>query len=137
MKKKLSLLLIEDDEIERMKFKRVCQNNNFKCSVVEAKNGETAIEFLNTTDSLPHLILLDLNMPKMNGMEFLKSLKANNKFKYIPTMVMSSSESFEDIKQCYEIGATGYMLKPLHLAEYEQKVISIYNYWSSNELILD
>jgi len=135
MGKKLSLLLIEDDEIERMKFKRVCLNNNLKCLIHEAKNGETAFEILNQLQELPCLILLDLNMPKMNGLEFLKILKEDEKFKYIPAIIMSSSNNHEDIKTSYDLGAAGYMLKPLRVQDYENKILSIFNYWSTNELV--
>ena len=135
MVKKLSLLLIEDDEIERMKFNRVCQKNNISCIVNEAMNGEKALEFLHETQELPHLILVDLNMPKMNGIEFLKILKNNDRLKYIPTMVVSSSDNHEDVKKSYENGATGYLIKPLRLQDYETKIISLFNYWSNNEIV--
>ena len=79
--KKLNILLIEDDEIERLKFKRVCDKNNFNLSITEANNGEKALEYLNNDTSLPDFILLDLNMPKMNGIEFLKMLKSKEKIK--------------------------------------------------------
>lgn len=134
--KKLTLLLIEDDEIERMKFKRVCVKNNFKHAVIEASNGEDALTFLNS-DKLPDLILLDLNMPKMDGIEFLKKLKSTPALQFIPIIVLSTSNNYHDIKECYEIGTSGYMIKPLHFEEYQQKIISLLKYWESNELIVE
>ncbi|QMU65777.1 MAG: response regulator [Flavobacteriaceae bacterium] len=132
--KKLRILLIEDDEIERMKFKRVCTKNGFEHIIVEAPNGEIALHLLDS-NKLPDFILLDLNMPKMNGTEFLKSLKANPALQFIPIVVLSTSNNYEDVKKCYEIGASGYMIKPLHFEDYKQKVISLLNYWENNELI--
>lgn len=134
--KKLTILLIEDDEIERMKFKRVCEKNDFCHTVEEASNGEVALNILGR-DHLPDIILLDLNMPKMDGIEFLKKLKATEALKFIPIIVLSTSNNYNDVKQCYEIGASGYMIKPLHFEEYKQKIVSLIKYWESNELITD
>lgn len=134
--KKLTILLIEDDEIERMKFKRVCEKNDFCHTVMEASNGEVALNILNG-DRLPDLILLDLNMPKMDGIEFLRKLKDTPELKFIPIIVLSTSNNYNDVKQCYEIGASGYMIKPLHFEEYKQKIISLIKYWECNELITD
>jgi len=134
--KKLTILLIEDDEIERMKFKRVCSKNNFEHTIVEASNGEIALSILNG-DKLPDFILLDLNMPKMDGIEFLKNLKSNPALKFIPIIVLSTSNNYNDVKHCYEIGASGYIIKPLHFEDYKQKIISLIKYWESNELIAE
>lgn len=134
--KKLTILLIEDDEIERMKFKRVCSKNGFCHNVMEASNGEVALKLLGG-DQLPDLILLDLNMPKMDGIEFLKKLKSTEALKFIPIIVLSTSNNYNDVKKCYEIGASGYMIKPLHFEEYKQKIISLIHYWESNELITE
>ena len=132
--KKLTLLLIEDDEIERLKFKRVCDKNNFNLSVLEAKNGEQALNILQEANNLPDVILLDLNMPKMNGIEFLNILKSDSNIKFIPIVIVSSSNNFKDIKCFYEIGVAGYLIKPLHYKEYTDRIVSFLNYWSVNEL---
>lgn len=132
--KKLNVLLIEDDEIERLKFKRVCDKNNFNLSITEANNGEKALEYLNNDTSLPDFILLDLNMPKMNGIEFLKLLKSKEKIKYIPIIILSSSNNHNDVKECYDIGIAGYVIKPLHYEDYSDRISSLINYWKNNEL---
>ena len=133
--KKLKILLIEDDEIERMKFSRVCSTLG-NHTIVEAQNGEKALEILNQIE-LPSLILLDLNMPKINGIEFLKILKSNKRLQYIPIVVMSTSNNHDDIQKCYEIGISGYMLKPLHYEDYQKKISNLINYWKENELITE
>lgn len=133
--KSLSILLIDDDEIERMKFRKICEKNNFSHSISEANNGEVAIKLLNNTDNSFDIIILDLNMPKMNGFEFLKILKSDENLKYIPTIIMSTSSNFNDVKDCYKFGIAGYFKKPLHFNDYSSKIISLLNYWGENELI--
>ncbi|MFT4576752.1 MAG: CheY-like chemotaxis protein [Polaribacter sp.] len=135
--KKLSLLIIDDDEIERMKFKRVCEKWKYPLTILEAKNGEVALEILKNKDSLPHLILLDLNMPKMNGVEFLRILKLKESLKYIPIVIMSSSNYEKDVKECYKLGAAGYIIKPLHFVDYSNRIVSLLNYWTNNELAIE
>ncbi|EAQ49081.1 response regulator [Leeuwenhoekiella blandensis] len=136
MKKKvLSILLIEDDRIEVMKLKRVLSKEALNHKLIEAKNGEEALTLLRDKSILPDLILLDLNMPKIDGIEFLKILKADDTFKYIPTVVLTTSSNHNDVKQCYEIGIAGYVLKPLKYEDYVTKLSGLLNYWSLNELI--
>ena len=130
---KLKILLIEDDEIERMKFSRVVSKMG-NHTIVEAENGEKALDILNEISS-PNLIVLDLNMPKVNGVEFHKILKDKPKLHYIPIIVMSTSNNHNDIKKCYEIGASGYMIKPLHYQDYQEKITNLIGYWMHNELI--
>ena len=120
-----------------MKFKRVCQKNKYTHTVLEAANGEMALDILENEETLPNLILLDLNMPKMNGTEFLSVLKSNKSLKYIPIIVMSSSDNEKDVKECYELGIAGYIIKPLHFAEYTKRIVSLLSYWEINELVLD
>ena len=136
MKKKvLSILLIEDDRIEVMKLKRVLSKEALNHKLIEAKNGEEALTLLRDKSILPDLILLDLNMPKIDGIEFLKILKADDTLKYIPTVVLTTSSNHNDVKQCYEIGIAGYVLKPLKYEDYVTKLSGLLNYWSLNELI--
>lgn len=128
-----TILFIDDDEIERMKFKRVCSKSDHKLKILEAKNGEDALEKLQ--EDVPNLIILDLNMPKMNGIEFLKILKSDSIYKYIPIIVMSSSDNHNDLKECYEIGIAGYIIKPLKYDDYNNHILSLLSYWNINQLI--
>jgi len=131
----LSILLIEDDRIEVMKLKRVLSKEALNHKLIEAKNGEEALTLLRDKSILPDLILLDLNMPKIDGIEFLKILKDDETLKYIPTVVLTTSSNHNDVKQCYEIGIAGYVLKPLKYEDYVTKLSGLLNYWSLNELI--
>ena len=132
----LTFLLIEDDEIERLKFARVLQKNEYNHTLIEAENGEKALHHLeNKEEGLPDLIFLDLNMPKMNGLEFLKILKSNPDLKYTPVVILSTSNNHNDLKESYEIGIAGYIVKPLKYEDYAHKIKCLIEYWSVNELI--
>lgn len=132
----LKILLIEDDAIEVMKFKRVLSNFQVNHEVIEANNGEVAQHILNQQDNLPGIILLDLNMPKVNGIEFLTELKNNQELKYIPVVILTTSSNYKDLKKCYEIGIAGYIIKPLKYEEYVLKMEMLLDYWSINKLII-
>jgi len=131
----LKVLLIEDDTIEVMKLNRAISSLNLKHKIVEANNGEDALGILNKKEVLPDIILLDLNMPKINGIEFLSILKNDETLKYIPTIILTTSNNQKDLLECYKIGVAGYVLKPLKYEEYVKKIESLFAYWSINELI--
>ena len=133
--KSLSILLIDDDEIERIKFQKVCKDINFPCSVVEAINGKQALNFLNRIENRFNIIVLDLHMPKMNGLELLENLKSNIKFKNTPIIIMSNSEDNDELKKCYDYGVSGYFTKPANFTKYSKTVKSVLKYWKQNELI--
>lgn len=132
--KSLTILLIDDDKIERLKFKKVCQSVNFNIKVLEAVNGEEAFLMLNNNNFTFDIIITDINMPKMNGFEFLKALKNNTKYKSTPVVIMSTSESKLDLQKGYGFGISGYFSKPLQFSEYTSKVTSLLKYWNSASL---
>ncbi|WP_055447643.1 response regulator [Lacinutrix mariniflava] len=136
MVKKLKILLIEDDMIEIMKLNRTISRLKLDHTIVEANNGEEALEVLEQKDNLPDIILLDLNMPKINGIEFLKILKADDVLKYIPTIILSTSNNKKDLLECYKTGVAGYVIKPLKYEDYVSKIEKLLAYWSVNELIV-
>ena len=131
----LNILLIEDDMIEVMKLNRAISSLNLNHKITEANNGEDALKILEQKDSLPDIILLDLNMPKINGIEFLGILKNDDTLKYIPTIILTTSNNQKDLLECYKIGVAGYVLKPLKYEEDVSKIEKLLAYWSVNELI--
>lgn len=133
--KKLRVLLIEDDTIEVMKLKRAIASLDLDHELIEAKNGEEALEILNTHRALPDILFLDLNMPKINGIEFLKLLKKDEILRFLPTIMLTTSSNRKDILACYDIGIAGYIIKPLKYSDYVTKIETALNYWSMNELI--
>jgi CheY-like chemotaxis protein len=135
MSKSLKILFIEDDTIEIMKFNRVVTALGLTHQIIESNNGEAALAFLRAKENLPDIIISDLNMPKLNGIEFLSILKNDSILKYIPVIILTTSSNFKDLKECYKIGIAGYLLKPLKHGDYVFKIQKLLDYWSYNELI--
>lgn len=135
MAKSLNILLIEDDAIEVMKFNRVLSTLGLNHKIIEANNGEEALEILKVKKTIPDIIILDLNMPKINGIEFLQILKNDSYLRYIPAIILTTSNNHKDVLECYKIGIAGYVLKPLKYDDYVDRIKKILEYWSSNELI--
>lgn len=130
----LNILLIEDDMIEVMKLNRTISKLQLNHNIIEANNGEEALNILNKKVELPDIILLDLNMPKLNGIEFLNILKNDEVLRYIPTIILTTSNNQKDLLECYKIGIAGYVLKPLKYEDYMFKIEKLLAYWSINEL---
>ncbi|ALM07458.1 transcriptional regulator [Sediminicola sp. YIK13] len=131
----MNILFIEDDTIETMKLHRTVSKLQFKHQITEAKNGEEALRILRSGSKLPDIILLDLNMPRMSGLEFLKILKDDQSFKYLPTIILTTSENRADLLECYRIGIAGYVIKPLKYEDYEHRLKQVFQYWEINELV--
>jgi len=135
MAKSLNILLIEDDIIEVMKFNRVLKTLGLNHKIIEANNGEEALSILKDKEIIPDVIFLDLNMPKINGIEFLQILKSDDYLKYIPAIILTTSNNHKDVLECYKIGIAGYVLKPLKYDDYLERIRKMLEYWSTNELI--
>lgn len=130
----MKILFIEDDMIESMKLQRAISKLQYNHTIVEAKNGEEALGFLKQGD-LPDIILLDLNMPRMSGIEFLNILKADERLKYLPTIILTTSQNRADLLECFKVGIAGYIIKPLKYEDYEVKIKRVFDYWEISELI--
>jgi CheY-like chemotaxis protein len=129
MTKSLNILLIEDDAIEVMKFNRVLSTLGLNHKIIEANNGEEALEILKVKETVPDI------MPKINGIEFLQILKNDSYLRYIPAIILTTSNNHKDVLECYKIGIAGYVLKPLKYDDYVDRIKKTLEYWSSNELI--
>ncbi|WP_099098825.1 response regulator [Tenacibaculum agarivorans] len=134
IKRRLNVLLIEDHFIEIMKFKKTVSFAEIQHSITEAKDGAEAFKILEDKSRMPDLILLDLNMPKMSGVEFLSILKNSEELRHIPTVILTTSDNQKDLEECYRLGISGYILKPLKYKDYATKIEAVLNYWSLNEL---
>ncbi len=129
------ILLVEDDSVDAMTVKRAMKDLHVTNSVIHSLNGEEAINYLNDPNSeKPFVILLDLNMPKMNGIEFLKAVKADSALRMIPVIVLTTSKEKRDVMDSFELGAAGYMIKPVDYAKFVEVISTVVLYWNSSEL---
>ena len=125
------ILLVEDDQVDAMTVKRALGDLKVTNPVVEVTNGEEAIKYLRNEGNVkPCLILLDLNMPKMNGLEFLKVIKADDTLKSIPVFVLTTSTAEEDTSESLRLGASRYMVKSIDYEEFLE-TIKIINFLPS------
>lgn len=130
-----AFLLIEDDEVDILSVKRAFKELNIPNPLLIAKNGQEAFDLLNgDQEQCPSLIILDLNMPKMNGIEFLKEVKGSDKLKSIPVVILTTSSSYVDINKSFENYAAGYIVKPMDFTKFKEVIRKVYEYWESCEL---
>ncbi|EAQ42897.1 response regulator [Polaribacter sp. MED152] len=127
--KSLSILFIDDDEIERLKFKKVCNEFNANNTILEAENGKKALTLVNEKNATFDLIISDLNMPVMDGFQFLAELKKNSSLKRIPIVIISSLDDKETIEQCYDLGISSYFNKSEEFSKHKSNLQSILDYW--------
>lgn len=135
MKLELKILLVEDNIIEILKLKRAIENLGMNHEVLEAENGEIALDSIKQEEINPDIVLLDLNMPKMNGLEFLAIVRNDESMRHLPIIILSTSNNNRDLKEAYKLGVSGYILKPLKYEDYVKKIEHTLQYWSNNELI--
>ena len=133
--KLVNILLVEDDEVDVMNVKRAFSKNNIKNPLFVAGNGIEALEMLeNQIIPLPKIIILDINMPKMNGIEFLKIMRENERLKNISVFVMTTSNEDSDKINAYNLNVAGYILKPLSFEKFLTSVATLKNFWQLCEM---
>ncbi|MFH1718553.1 MAG: response regulator [Planctomycetota bacterium] len=129
------ILLVEDDTVDVMTVRRALKDLQIVSQLVPAGDGEEALKYLRGNDNAkPRIILLDLNMPKMNGTEFLRIVKADETLKNIPVVVLTTSSSEQDIVRSFELGAAGYMVKSVDYKKFMEIIRAIDLYWNLSEL---
>jgi len=129
------ILLVEDDEVDSMKTERAFKEIGVKNPLIKTANGEEALLYLRGKDNeLPCAILLDLRMPVMGGIEFLKNIKADEILKMIPVIVLTTSEDEKDKIESFNLGIAGYMLKQADYKQFCETIKAIESYWSTSEM---
>ena len=116
----VEILLVEDNALDAELTTRALKNGGLANKLLWVKDGQEALDFLfrdgdyaGREDTVPRLVLLDLKMPKVDGLEVLKAVKANEKTKRIPVVVMTSSREEKDVAQTYDMGVNSYVVKPV------------------------
>lgn len=128
------ILLVEDDHVDVLTTRRALKEIHVTNPLVIQENGEDAIGWLHGAEELPCIILLDLNMPIMNGIEFLQSAKADPRLRRIPVVVLTTSEEQEDKLRSFDLGVAGYMAKPVDYRRFVEVMRSIDLYWTISEM---
>ena len=129
---KLKVLLVDDDEVDYMNVKRAFKKNKLEHTLEYQVNGLEAINYLKSVEKatdLPQVILLDINMPKMNGHEFLVELRKEEKLKHIVVYVLTTSSQNTDIDKAYQQQVSGYLVKPLDFEEFKMTVKKLDDLW--------
>ena len=135
MQQSKPILLVEDDTVDVMTVKRVLKDIQVTSELVPAGDGEQALAYLRDDgNAKPCIILLDLNMPKMNGIEFMRIVKADEALQRIPIVVLTTSNSDQDISKSFELGAAGYMLKSVDYKKFVEIIKTIDLYWTLSRL---
>ncbi len=139
----LNILLVEDDDLDVMNVQRAFKKNNIMNPLYVAGNGLEALDMLRGVDGGPpevpaerRLILLDLNMPKMNGIEFLRELRADPALGLIPVIVLTTSGEDRDKVEAYQLSVAGYILKPVTLTHFIETMATLNKYWTLSEVPL-
>ena len=134
--KYLHILLVEDDEVDIKNVQRAFKKNHISNPLHIARNGLEALEMLRGTggkeklNPLPKVILLDLNMPKMGGLEFLQEIREDPVLRTLSVFVMTTSDEESDKFAAYNLNVAGYILKPLSFERFVQAVSILNHYWT-------
>jgi CheY-like chemotaxis protein len=134
--KVLNILLVEDDEVDVMNIRRAFKKGNISNPLFVAGNGLEALEVLRGGE-MPRsrrLVLLDLNMPRMNGIEFLRELRADPELSPTPVVVLTTSDAERDKVEAYNLHVAGYLLKPVTFASFCETMASLNKYWALVEM---
>ena len=129
------ILLIEDDDVDVMTVNRALRDLKVTNQLVPIGDGEEAIEYLRDESATkPCIVLLDLNMPKMDGAEFLKIVKADKALNKIPVVILTTSNSDRDVIESFELGAAGYMVKSVDYEKFVETIRAVDQYWTLSKL---
>ncbi|MBN1975743.1 MAG: response regulator [Sedimentisphaerales bacterium] len=135
MKNCKPILLVEDDDVDAMTVRRAFKELKVTNQLIRSVNGEEALKYLkDQSNEAPCVILLDLNMPKMNGIEFLDFVKSDETLKYIPAIVLTTSNEECDISGSFKHSAAGYIVKPVEYKKFVEAIMTINLYWTLSEL---
>jgi len=129
-----TILIVEDDMVDVMTIKRAVGQLGITNPLHVESNGEEALHYLNAVAELPGLVILDLNMPKMNGTEFLKHIREDDRYKSLPVVVLTTSKEQQDKLNTFNLFISGYMIKPVDFSQFKDMVRTIHHYWELSEL---
>jgi two-component system response regulator len=133
----IEIVLVEDNPSDAEMTIRALKKSNLANKIIHLRDGAEALDFIfgtgqyegRNTDLCPKVILLDLKMPKVSGIEVLQKVKADERTKTIPVVVLTSSKEDPDIRQCYELGVNSYIVKPVGFENFSKSISDLGFYW--------
>ncbi|HEY5572297.1 MAG TPA: response regulator [Anaerolineales bacterium] len=133
----IEILLVEDNPYDAELALRSLKNNHLANRVIVVRDGEEALDFIfargafsdRRVEDIPRVILLDLKLPKVDGLEVLKAVKNDPRTRFIPVVVLTSSKEEKDIVESYQLGANSYIVKPVDFDKFIEAVNSLGLYW--------
>jgi two-component system response regulator len=129
------ILLVEDNPDDERLTIRALRRGNIANEILVARNGEEALTMILNANPLPSVVLLDLKLPKVDGLEVLRQIRANERTKLLPVVVLTSSSEEGDIIESYKLGANSYVRKPVEIDKFTEAVCQLGLYWAViNEL---
>jgi CheY-like chemotaxis protein len=134
--RELNILLVEDDQVDVMNVQRAFRKNNISNPLWIAGNGVEALDKLRSGE-IPQsrlLVVLDLNMPRMNGVEFLRHLRADSELRHLPVVVLTTSDDERDRLEAYHLNVAGYIVKPVTFVKFCDAMATLNKYWSLVEM---
>lgn len=137
MKQDIDILLVEDNAGDAEMTVAALSENNLANKLLHVKNGEEALDFIfgegkylgRQIDHKPKVILLDLKMPKVNGIEVLQKIRSDERTRNIPIVVLTSSKEDPEIQKCYDLGVNSYVVKPVEFDEFQKAISELGLYW--------
>ena len=136
MDRTTNILLVDDDDIDVMNVRRAFEKANIRDPLFHAGDGLEALDMLRGGDfpSKRRLVLLDLNMPRMNGIEFLHALRTDPALQSTAVVVLTTSEAERDQIDAYDLNVAGYLVKPLRFAAFVELMMALNRYWTLMEM---
>lgn len=136
--RKTNILLVEDNCDDELLVKRAFQKANVKGELAVARDGAEALEYLfctgkylgrEATEQMPQIVFLDLSLPKLNGHEVLRAIRSDERTKFLPTVIFTSSREERDLLEGYQGGANSYVVKPVDPVQFEESIRQLGRYW--------
>jgi len=136
----IDILLVEDDDNDIRITQRALSRSALAARIEVVRDGQAALDFVQgkppyAERRLPQLVLLDISLPKVNGMEVLRAIKADPTLRAVPVLMLTTSSRPEDVATAYAHGANGYVCKPIHFARFVEVVADLSEYWGQVALL--
>lgn len=130
----MKVLVLEDDKIAQLGIRKILGNLPFSLDLVLLENGREGLDYLvQNQDDAPDMVLLDINMPIMNGHEFLEELRKSSRWQDLPVVVHTTSDNPSDLNSCRKLGVMGYFIKHIDYSQYRANLENIMKYWAESK----